>query len=344
MRVAKWVSLFLVLTIANIIISWQVAKVSAKITLTQHELAVIDAVNKVKPSVVRIDTYKGSISNPKKGLGSGVIFTENGYIITNSHVVETAENIVVTLYNGNKYTGILVNFSHKYDIAVLKIEAKERLTPAKFGNSDELKLGQTVIAIGNPLSFGWTVTAGVVSGLHRQMKIGRRIYRNLIQTDAAINKGNSGGPLINTLGEVVGINTIVYRGKGRTEAEGLSFAIPSNTAKYIAKKLMERRKMIVTRAWLGIEPVEVTPYIAERYSLPVNYGVYVRNVFPGSPAAKAGIKPGDIIVKIDDQVIDSISKYKMILASKKPGEEIVIELFSEFSQKVVVVKLEPKSR
>ena len=341
MRVSSWfLSLFFLL---NLILSWQVGKLSAEMTLTRYEAKVVEAVEKVRPSVVRIDTYKGSISNPKRGLGSGVIFTKDGYIITNSHVIETAENIVVTLFNGEKYTGILVNYTPEYDIAVLKIEAKG-LKPAEFGNSDELKLGQTVIAIGNPLSFGWTVTVGVVSGLHRQMKIGRRIYRNLIQTDAAINKGNSGGPLINTEGKVIGINTIVYRGKGRTEAEGLSFAIPSNTAKYIARKLMERRKMVVTRAWLGIEPLEVTPYIAERYSLPVNYGIYVRNVFPGSPAAKAGIKPGDIIVKIDDQVIDSIAKYKMIINSKRPGDEIVVELFSEFSQKVVVVKLEPKSR
>ncbi len=320
------------------------AGVKAKTSLTEYERAITEAVERVKPSVVRIDTY-GRTSTSRKGLGSGVIFTADGYIITNSHVVESAENIVVTLYNGKKLTGILVNYSPEYDIAVLKVNPEGvKLKPAKFGDAEKLKLGQTVIAIGNPLNFGWTVTVGTVSGLHRQLKVGKRIYQNLIQTDAAINKGNSGGALINTAGEVIGINTLVYRGTGKTEAEGLSFAIPSNTAKYIARKLMKQRKLVVTRAWLGIDPIEITPYIAERYGLPVNYGIYVNGVFPNSPAAKAGIQKGDIIVKMDNQIVDSIAKYKVIINSKKPGDELVIELRTEFATKVVVVKLEPKSR
>jgi len=309
---------------------------------SEHEERVINAIERIRKSVVRIDAWS-SEGKPKE-LGSGIIFSKQGHIITNAHVIKNTETINVTFYDGKKKVGVLVDYSDQYDIAVLKVDPTNLdLVPAEFADATKLRIGQTVIAVGNPLNFGWTATIGIISGLNRNIRADNRIYENLIQTDAAINKGNSGGPLINLKGQVVGINTLVYRGS-KNMAEGMGFAITSNKARYVANDILKGRKLIPQRAWLGIEPIEITPELAEKYSLPVNYGIYVRSVVPDSPADKYGIQPGDIIVKVDDKIVDSIAKFNLLIESKKPGDYVNVTFYSNNVMKVVKVKLDVRSR
>ena len=308
---------------------------------TDFEERIIGAINKIKPSVVRIDAW--STEGKPKELGSGIVYSKEGHIITNAHVVKDTDVITITFYDGKKKTGVLIDYSDQYDIAVLKVDPSNlNLVPAVFSDASKLRIGQVVIAVGNPLNFGWTATIGIVSGLNRNIKADNRVYEDLIQTDAAINRGNSGGPLVNTRGEVVGINTLVYRGK--SGAEGMGFAITSNKARYVTEDILKGHKLVPTRAWLGIEPLEVTPALAERYAFPVNYGIYVKTVYPDSPAEKYGISVGDIIIKIDDELVDSISKFKILVESKKPGEYITVTLYSGNVRKVIKVKLDVKSK
>ncbi|MEN3014843.1 MAG: trypsin-like peptidase domain-containing protein [bacterium] len=308
---------------------------------SDHEQRIINAIEKVKRSVVRIDAW--SEEGKPKELGSGIVFSKEGHILTNAHVIKDTETINITFYDGKKKVGVLIDYSDQNDIAVLKVDPVGLdIVPAEFGDATKLKLGQTVIAVGNPLNFGWTCTIGIVSGLGRNIKADNRIYEGLIQTDAAINKGNSGGPLINTSGQVIGINTLVYRGK--SGVEGVGFAITSNKARAVANDILKGRVLLPQRAWLGIQAIEVTPQIAERYALPVNYGIYVKSVVPDGPAEKHGIMPGDIIIKLDDKVVDSIAKFNTIIESKKPGESVKVTYYSNNVMKVVNVKLEPRSR
>lgn len=308
---------------------------------SEHEEKIINAIEKIKRSVVRIDAWS-SDGKPKE-LGSGVVFTSQGHIITNAHVIKDSENINITFFDGKKKVGVLIDYSDQYDIAVLKVDPSGlNIVPAEFGDATKLKLGQTVIAVGNPLNFGWTCTIGIVSGLNRNIKADNRIYEDLIQTDAAINKGNSGGPLINLAGQVIGINTLVYRGK--TSAEGLGFAITSNKARFVANDILKGRVLVPQRAWLGIQPIEITPELAQKYALPVNYGIYIKSVFPDSPADKYGLAPGDIIIKLDDKTVDSIAKFNTIVESKKPGEFIKVTVYSNNVVKVINIKLETRSR
>ncbi len=324
-----------------IILQQYIISTNSQKAYSEHEERVIKAIEKIKKSVVRIDAWS-SEGKPKE-LGSGVVFTNQGHIITNAHVIKDADNINVTFFDGKKKVGVLVDYSDQYDIAVLKVDpAGLNLVPAEFADANKLKLGQTVIAVGNPLNFGWTCTVGIVSGLNRNIKADNRIYENLIQTDAAINKGNSGGALVNLAGQVVGINTLVYRGK--SGAEGVGFAITSNKARYIANDILKGRVLVPQRAWLGIEPIEITPQLAERYALPVNYGIYVKSVIPDGPADKYGIMPGDIIIKLDDKIIDSIAKFNTLIESKKPGDFIKVTVYSNNVMKVINVKLDVRSR
>ncbi len=308
---------------------------------SEYEEKVINAIEKIKKSVVRIDAWSNE-GKPRE-LGSGVVFTKEGHIITNAHVIKDAETINITFFDGKKKVGILIDYSDQYDIAVLKVDPSNlNIVPADFGDASSLRMGQTVIAIGNPLNFGWTATIGIVSGLNRNIKADNRIYENLIQTDAAINRGNSGGPLINLNGQVIGINTLVYR--GRSGAEGMGFAITSNRARYVANDILKGRVLVPQRSWLGIQPIEITPQLAEKYSLPVNYGIYIKSVIPDGPADKYGLQTGDIIIKLDDKIVDSVAKFNNIIESKKPGETIKVTFYSNNVLKVVSVKLEARSR
>ena len=277
---------------------------------------IVEMLENISKSVVNINTLRVFHDLfyqviPVKGVGSGFIFDERGYILTNYHVIEGAKKITVTLTDGRVFEGKLVGAYRSLDIAVLKIEAGN-LVAAKLGNSDKLRVGQRVFAIGNPfgLAGGPTVTSGVISAIKRTIRSERGVFRDLVQTDAAINPGNSGGPLVNVDGEVIAINTAII-----PFAQGIGFAIPINIAKEIAKDIITYGSY--TRPWLGIVGVSLNQQIAEYYNLPVKRGVLVVRVTPNGPADKAGIKRGDIIIEFDNKRIDRIEDLQGILAEKR---------------------------
>jgi len=254
----------------------------------------------------------------QQGVGSGVIFDPRGYILTNDHVIAGAQEIQVVLGDGRQFTGRVLGRSPANDIAVVKIDG-DNLPVATLGDSDQLRVGQWVVAIGNALGLegGPTVTAGVVSALNRTIapSPGEAAFGPLIQTDAAINPGNSGGPLVNLRGEVIGINTAKIQ-----TAEGIGFAIPINKAKEIVQQLLEARP----QAYLGITSVSVTPALAAAYGLPVSRGVLVVDVESGGPADQAGIQPGDIIVRFDDQEIARAEDLQAALGAHRPGDQVTV--------------------
>ena len=294
------------------------------------EDAVISAVRRAKPSVVNIDTYAQATMNPSgsPGIGSGVIMSADGYIITNAHVIRRARQIRVSMPDGRKYSAGLVRASPDHDIAVIKIEGAKNLKPASWGNSDLLELGQAVIAIGNPLRFNWTVTVGVVSALGRNVNAKGIHYRDLIQTDAAINPGNSGGALVNTRGEVIGINTLVYTGDYQySHAQGLSFAIPINQVLEVARGLIQKKGTARLKPWVGISGTDFTREMAEQYGYSVKSGLLIVGVIEGSPASRANPTPllrGDILSDADGRSIIGVSDFKGILSSKRPGQALKI--------------------
>lgn len=313
----------------------QVAQSSqpVQIDTTHIETTITDAVAKVGQTVVTVigvipgqNTFFGQTPDQQVS-GSGVIISPEGYILTNNHVVEGASKLIAVLADGTQVPAQLIGTDLYADLAVLKIQGSVPAV-AKFGNSDALKPGETVIAIGSPLGdFKNSVTVGVVSATGRSIDTGRGYQiEDLIQTDAAINSGNSGGPLVNLAGEVVGINTLVVRGSGfgGTIAEGLGFAIPANTARAVADQIIQ--KGYFSRPNLGIHSQPITPQIAALYDLPVKWGVYVIDVAAGGPAAKAGIRKGDIITRIGDVSLDANHSFINALFAYKPGDTVEIEV------------------
>ncbi|MBI9048954.1 MAG: trypsin-like peptidase domain-containing protein [Anaerolineaceae bacterium] len=303
---------------------------------TGIESDITRAVEQVGPAVV---TVVGTISgqadifgrtSSAQSSGSGVVISREGYVLTNNHVVENAQQITVILNDGTEFPADVINTDIFADLAVLDTHA-ELPVAATLGNSDNLKPGQTVIAIGSPLGdFRNTVTAGVISATNRSLDIGNGYQmEGLIQTDAAINQGNSGGPLINIAGEVIGINTLVVRGSGTTSAvaEGLGFAVPSNTAFVISSQIIE--KGYFARPYLGVSTQSVTPAINYRYNLGTDYGEYVMEVGSGSPAANGGIQPGDIITQIGDLEIGEDMPFVNILFSYSPGDTVTVVFVRE---------------
>ncbi len=256
----------------------------------------------------------------QRGIGSGFVISSDGYILTNNHVVEEADQIKVKLSNGNEYKGKVVGRDPKTDLALLKIEGAPDLHPLNLGNSEEMKVGNWVVAVGSPFGLEQTVTAGIVSAKGRV--IGSGPYDNFIQTDASINPGNSGGPLINMKGEVVGINTAIV-----AQGQGIGFAIPINMAKDIAGQL--QNKGHVTRGWLGVTIQEVTPDLAKSFGLKENKGALVAQVTPGSPAEKAGIEQGDIILEFEGKKITEANDLPRIVASTPVGKMIALKLSRE---------------
>jgi len=253
-----------------------------------------------------------------KSLGSGVIINKEGYIVTNNHVVENAKEILVTLSNEKEYEAEVIGRDKKTDLALIKVDAKEDLPVAPLGDSDKLKVGEWVIAIGNPFGLAETVTAGIVSAKGRV--IGAGPYDDFIQTDASINPGNSGGPLFNFWGEVVGINTAII-----ATGQGIGFAIPINMAKAIVSELKEKGR--VTRGWLGVAIQEVTSQLAESFGLEEKKGALVAQVFKNGPAEKAGIEQGDIILEFDEKEIDDSRDLPRIVASTPVGKTVTIKVF-----------------
>ncbi len=266
----------------------------------------------------------------QRSLGSGFIIDPKGIIVTNNHVVENADKITVKLKNGEEYEVKKVHTDPKTDIAILEIDPDHALPSVPLGDSDSLKVGEWVIAIGSPFGLEQTVTAGIVSAKGRV--IGAGPYDDFIQTDASINPGNSGGPLVNMKGEVVGINTAIIAG-----GQGIGFAIPSNLAKNIIRQL--ETKGYVERGWLGVGIQPVSKEMAEYYGLREGRGALVSKVFPGDPADKAGIKPGDIILEVDGKKIDDSHDLSTMIANIPAGKTVKILLIRNGKKKTVKVKI-----
>ncbi len=266
--------------------------------------------------------------SPQEGMGSGVIITKDGYILTNNHVVEGGEkgSITVTLYDGREFKAKLIGRDKLTDLAVIKIDAND-LPVARFGNSDELQVGQWVLAIGNPLGLNLTVTAGIVSALSRNIGIIRDSYgvENFIQTDAAINPGNSGGPLVNLYGEVVGINTAIASRTGYYQ--GYGFAIPINLARKVAEDIIKYGK--VRRGVLGVQISQLDEATAKGFGLDKPRGILVQDVISGSAAEKAGIKAGDIILECDGKEVNKPGELQEIIARKRPGDKVNLKIYRD---------------
>jgi len=305
--------------------------------------AVISAVDRVTPAVVTIQ----STSSPGagSGTGSGFIFEASGFILTNRHVVADSQELVVMLNDGRQFAGTVYGIDTLTDLAIVTIDAQD-LPTAPIGVSAGLEPGQLAIAIGNPLGYENTVTTGVVSGLGRQIvasdaaQTSAEQLNNLIQTDAAINPGNSGGPLVNSAGQVIGINTAVSTSE---EGRGIGFAIPIDVAKPIMRQALDGQELV--RPWIGVYYIAVTPVIAEERELGVEYGALIgttggeQAVFPGSPADVAGLQAGDVIVAVDGERITAATDLSMLVIPHQPGDTITLSVLRDNAERDVEVTL-----
>lgn len=320
-----------------------------------------DAVRKAAPAVVSIFTSK-EVKRPRNpfmndplfrrffgdrfendtqrafSLGSGVIISAQGYILTNQHVVEAADEIEVALSDGKKLSAKVVGSDPETDLAVLRVGA-QNLPPITLGQAENLKVGDVVLAIGNPLGVGQTVTMGIISALHRT---GLRIntFENFIQTDAAINQGNSGGALIDTSGNLVGINTAILSQSGGSI--GIGFAIPVSTAKQVMDQLIATGA--VTRGWVGVELQELTPELADSFKLGSSRGVLVAGVQRGSPADRAGVKPGDIVLAVDGKPVRDPDSMRSLIVALAPGREIRVKLARDQGELELPVRVGKRPR
>jgi len=302
-----------------------------EVSSTQIDTAITQTVESVGPAVVTIEgTITGQVTFFGRAIdqqvsGSGVIISPDGYILTNNHVVEGATDLVVILSDGTEIPAEVISLDEFSDLAVIQAEGNMPAV-AMLGNSDQIKPGETVIAIGSPLgTFKNSVTVGVVSATGRVLDTGSGYQmEDLIQTDAAINQGNSGGPLVNLAGEVVGINVAIVRSSGSSVAEGLGFAIPANTARIIAEQMIENGYF--ARPYLGIRWQAITPAIAQRYGLPVEWGVYIMEVSKGSPAELGGLQKGDILTQIGNRTIDEQNSFANALFAYQPGQVVEIKV------------------
>lgn len=277
--------------------------------------------------------FEGPRQHPfkQRNLGSGFIISADGYIITNNHVVQGADEIKVKLSDGREFRGEVKGRDEKFDLALIKIQDKGQLPVAPLGDSDKLEVGEWVMAIGNPFGLAQTVTAGIVSAQGRV--IGSGPYDDFIQTDASINPGNSGGPLFNLDGEVVGINTAIVAG-----GQGIGFAIPINMAKSIITQLKETGK--VTRGWLGVSLQMVTPELAQSFGLDSEKGGLVAEVVKGSPAEKSGLQGGDIILEFDGHAINEMNQLPRLVAATPVGKKVTVLVLREGRQISVPVTIE----
>jgi len=268
----------------------------------------------------------------QQSLGTGVIIDQEGYILTNNHVVEMADEIKVKLADDKEYLAKIIGRDPKTDLALIKIDSDKPLVPLPLGDSDKLEVGEWVVAIGNPFGLGNTVTAGIVSAKYRQ--IGQSSYDNFIQTDASINPGNSGGPLLNTAGEVVGINTAIFSQSGGNI--GIGFAIPINMAKDLLPQLKTGK---VVRGWLGVMIQKITPELKQKLDLKDERGALVADVTSGGPAEKAGIQRGDVIVTFDGKEIKEMSELPYVVASTPVGKSVAVEVIRKGKKKSFEVKI-----
>jgi 2-alkenal reductase len=312
---------------------------------TDIETAITQSVQRVGPAVVTVVgivpgqmTFFGP-TNDQTVSGSGVFISDQGYVITNNHVVEGTKEVKIVLSDGTEQTVSILGTDPYSDIAVLKTDGAVPAV-ATLGNSDRLDPGETVIAIGSPLgNFKNTVTVGVVSATGRSIDTGNGYQiEDLIQTDAAINHGNSGGPLLDLAGEVIGINTLIVRNTNNGDvAEGLGFAIPINTAQAIAQQIIQVGYF--SRPYMGISFQPVNPNIAARYNLPVQWGVYISEVTSGGPASVAGLQQGDIITKVGDVTLDETHSYVNTLFTFKPGDQVTLNVMRDGKDMQVQITL-----
>jgi len=284
--------------------------------LDEYSRSVVSAVSRVAPAVVNIEIQQRAKGRPHEvaGSGSGFMITPDGFILTNSHVVHHATQIIVNLSDGREYSAQLIGDDPETDLAVIRIDASQ-LVHVRLADSESLRVGQIAIAIGNPLGFQASVTAGVISALGRSMySQSGRLIDNIIQTDAALNPGNSGGPLVNSAGEVIGVNTAMIR-----PAQGICFAIASNTAKLVAGWLIRDGR--IRRSYIGVagQNVPLHRRVIRFYNLPLETGVLVVSVEKDSPARSAGLQEGDIIVAFDEQPIGTIHDLHKMLVSEQIG-------------------------
>jgi serine protease Do len=308
--------------------------------LEEMQTVITELAEAAKPSVVSLfpagPVGKGRDFAPERvpnapGSGAGVIVTPDGHIITNNHVVGDFTEIEVRLSDRSKLIAQVVGKDPDTDLAVLKVTADRPLPHARFGDSSTVRVGQWVLAVGNPFGLERTVTLGVVSGIGRE-NVNLSRYENFIQTDASINPGNSGGPLFNLRGEIIGINTAIIN-----FAQGIGFAIPSNMAKQVLQQLLEQGRVV--RGWLGVGIQPLTPELAKKFGVPEQEGVLVNEVFEKDPAAAAGIKAGDVITRIEGSVIDSPNRLSRIVAGLLPGAKAQVEVVRNQERMVVEVAL-----
>ncbi|MCK6551213.1 DegQ family serine endoprotease [Myxococcota bacterium] len=323
--------------------------------------AISDVAEKVTPAVVNITTKKaramasvpfdhpmfrdffGGRESPHRrgrpqevGAGSGVVVSPDGYIVTNNHVVEDADDILVTFADKRELTAKLIGTDKPSDIALIKVDAKG-LPHLSFGNSSTLRLGEIVLAVGNPFGVGQTVTMGIVSAKGRA-KMGIVDYEDFIQTDASINPGNSGGALVNLKGELVGINTAILSKSGG--AQGIGFAVPSSMVEPILGQIREHGR--VRRGWMGVAIQDITPELSRSMKLGESKGVLISDVMDGGPAARAKIESGDVVTKIDDKPTTSAAELRNAVALMKPGSDVKVQLLREGKKVDVTVKLAEK--
>ncbi len=319
-----------------------------------------DLAEKLMPSVVNISTTQTVVtrSNPfpnfqfppgspfgdmfkefgtpqerqSSALGSGFIIDEEGILVTNNHVIEGAEDIVVQVNGEKKFKAKVIGADPLSDIAVLKIESKEKFLPVRFGDSDKARIGDWVIAIGNPFGLGGTVTSGIISARNRSIGLSR--YEDYIQTDASINSGNSGGPLFDMNGDVIGINTAIL---GRSGNVGIGFSIPSNSAKIVIDQLIEFGE--TKRGWLGVRIQDVTKEIAEVEKLDEPRGALVASVAPNSPSEKAGVKSGDIILEFNGEKINQMKELPIIVARTEVGKKVKVKIWRNKKEIIKTITL-----
>jgi len=336
--------------------SYQTVAGSTSVNIGPNNIA--DMVEKVSTAVVNIETkvtvttnnpffndpfyreFFGDSMRPRTqvetGIGTGTIITDTGYILTNYHVVEGAESVSITLVGSNKsLPAKVVGYDDQLDLAVLKVDAGHKLPYLTLGNSDNTRVGEWVVAIGNPYGLDHTVTAGVISAKERPVTIEGRRYKNFIQTDAAINPGNSGGPLLNTKGEVIAINTAV-----NVEAQGIGFAIPINTAKDVLNQLISKGKVV--RPYMGVYLRDLSSELADYLGAPGTQGALVAEIIAGTPASKAGIKPGDLILEINGSSVSNATDLTERIGKMKVGDKVVLKILREKKTINITVILDEK--
>ena len=322
-----------------------------------------DLAEKLMPSVVNISTKQTVVTNtnpfpfqfppgspfedmfkefgtPQErqstALGSGFIIDAKGIVVTNNHVIQDAEDIIVRVNGDKEFTAKVIGADPLSDIAVLQLDTKERFIPVKFGNSDKARIGDWVIAIGNPFGLGGTVTSGIISARNRSIGLSR--YEDFIQTDASINSGNSGGPLFDMNGDVIGINTAIL---GRSGSIGIGFSIPSNSAKIVIDQLIEFGE--TKRGWLGVRIQDVTKEIAEVEKLDKPRGALVASVAENSPSDKAGVKAGDIILEFNGEKISEMKQLPIIVAKTEVGKKVIVKIWrnkKEITKEITLGRLE----